>query len=647
MRIEPRELQHIQVRHSKFELGRAGPSIVWWQGAVIKNKQAESLPHVVIWCRRLMADGSLGNFVGVEVGITELGLAQVGTVWDGKTCKQQIVLERRQFDVDFSRGNWRLTSQAEHYIRTAKLLIPEDRHPLNFRDRDRSQLLEFTSASGGRLLVPCLEFYSRCYGRSGHVARVLSTYPWERAQERLYVPFTYHATPGHWPIKLASSCYNDDAVFLAHVLHDTLAEQAAKSIYAHLDNQYPKLGGKAFLRAEPWFKGPATLIVEGRQIDHDTFLALRIVGGSDPKGSHIDAYRENPGKADEGAPDGAPTSRWRGGRELNPDPAGLIVNLTPDDEPGQNGDIVEILNPSFVVIGEKRRVAHHRLANASTRPGQHIPNEESEQHSSAERHGAGGKTGYASIHTEEIVLPSSGAVQDVWEGLQFFRRTQKEVVTAVGWYSAELGEFVIEDGNKGFQLVALKLYEDDEKELLPPKDWKWVYKDSSLKAPRGVLVAYIQTTAGSACLFENERRRFNSKVENDTFVMKEESYSGLVLVPPADRPPREWVAEVLDGIRKECGVMERVQNHAPPSARFYHRSKSSEEEVAGQATVVNALNKVGIQLPKRRPQSDDALEAQASQTGADPTSRKRKKRQATEPLALGHVGERSSQGQTT
>lgn len=622
MKIESRELQSIQVRHLKYNMGpAAGRSIVWWPGAVLKNKRTESLPHVVVWCRQLMPNGSVGSFFRVDAGITDLGLLQIGTIWEGKACKQQIAFEQEKFEVDFSPGNWRLTDQREHYDLTGRALIPEDAYPLYYKARDRSQLLEFRTASGQRLLVPCLEFYSRFYGRSGHVGRVLATYEWEKAHGRLYVPFTHQATPEHWPIKLASSCYNADAIFLAHVLHDPFATRAAKSIYAWLDNQYQKFGGKAFLKAEPWFKGPATLVVQGQRIDDDTFLALRIIGGSDPTGSHIDAYRENPGKADEGAPDGSPNSRWKGGRELNPNPGQLVVNLTPDDEPGQNGDIVEILNPTFEVVGERRQVVHHRLTTASTRPGQPIPSEESEQHSAADRHGSGGKTGYASIHTEEIVLPSGGAVQDIWDALLYFRRTQPEFVTAVGWYSAELGEFVIEDSNKGFQLVALKLYDDEQKELLPLKDWKWVYRDNSLKEPRGVLVAYVQTTSGSACLFESERRRFNSTAEDGTKFTKEESFSGLVVIPPADRPPREWVAEVLEGIRRERGVMERVQNHAPPSARFYHRSKSPSDDVAGHSTVVNALKKVDIHLLKACPKIG-CEEAATSQPGRTAGQRK-------------------------
>lgn len=566
-----------------------------------------------------MPDGSFGNFFRVDVGITELSLLQVGTIWEGKACKQQIAFDQEKVEVDFSPGHWRLTDQRSHYDRTSRALIPEEAYPLSYALRDRSQLLEFRTRSNQRILVPCLEFYSRFYGRSGHVCRVLATYDWDEAQERLFLPVPYPATPGHWPIKLASSCYNTDAVFLAHVLHDPFARNAAKSIYAWLDNQYRRLGRIAFLRAEPWFKGPATLVVQGRKIADDTFLALRIVGGSDPRGSNIDAYRENPGKADQPAPDGSPTSRWKGGRELNPDLAGMIVNLTPDDEPGQNGDIVEIVNPTFEVVGERRQVVHHHLAAAATRPGQPIPNEKSEQHSAGERHGSGGKTGYASTHTEEIVLPSSGALQDVWDGLLYFKRTQPEFVTSLGWYSAELGEFVLVDENRSFQLVALKLYTDEQKEQLPPKDWRWVYKDTSLKEPRGVLVAYVQTAAGSACLFENERRRFNSTARDGTACTKEESFSGLVLVPPANRPPVEWVAEVLEGIRKECGVMERVQNHAPPTARFYHRSKSHVDQVAGHSTVMNALKKLEIHLSKGRPKSE-SLDAAASRPASRPTS---------------------------
>lgn len=596
MKIESRELQSIQVRHLKFNGGPAGQNVVWWYGAVIKNARTKSLPHVVVWCRRLMPDGSLGNFFGIDVGITDLGLLQVGTIWDSNTCKQQLAFEEQEFAVNFSPGGWRLTSQREHHIQSGEPLIGDSVYSLKYANRDSSQILEFRIEGGRRLLIPCLEFYSRYYGRSGHVTRVLATYPWAEAENRLYVPFQYAATPGHWPIKLASSTYNADAVFLAHVKYDPFATRAAKSIYSTLDKQYDKLGGKAFLEAEPWFKGPAKLIVQGRWLEDRSFLGLRIAGGSDPRGAEINVYRENPGPADEAAPDDAPVSRWKDGRDFNPDDAGLVINLTPDDEPGHNGNIVEVLNPTFRLVGDKREVVRHKLATAATRPGAPVPNDQSEQHSPAERHGSAGNTGHVSFHTKNI-LPSSGAVRDVWDGLRYFRKKHPEFITAIGWYSAEVSEFVMVDGDEVPLLAALKSYDSEQKQVLPAAIWKWVYRDAAQLEPRGVLAAIVQTMTGTACLFEIERKMINRTVDGATQKV-EEPFCGLVLVPPSNRPPAEWLLEVLDAIRHECGVMERVLNHCPSRANFYRRSQSAGDEIAGHSTVINALKKIGIDLLK-------------------------------------------------
>lgn len=540
-----------------------------------------------------MPDGSLGHFFSIEVGITDLGLLQVGTIWDKNICKQQLAFEEQEIAVNFSPGSWRLASQCEQ---SGKLLIDPSVYPLQHTHHDRSQILEFQSDDGRRLLIPCIEFYSRYYGRSGHVVRVLATYPWTEAENRLYLPFQYTATPSHWPIKLASSTYNADAVFLAHVKYDPFATRAAKSIYSTLDTQYNKLGGKAFLVAEPWFKGPAKLIVQGRWLDKRSFLGLRIAGGSDPRGAGIDVYRENSGPADEAAPDDAPVSRWKAGRDLNSDDAGLVINLTPDDEPGHNGNIVEILSAPFRIVGEKREVVRHKLPTAATRPGAPVPNDRSEQHSPAERHGSAGNTGHGSIHTVNI-LPSSGAVRDVWDGLRYFRKKHPEFITAIGWYSPEVGEFVMVDGDEVPLLVALRPHDSEEKEAMPPAVWKWVYRDAAKVEPRGVLAAIVQTTAGTACLFEIERKMINRTV-GGTMQKVEEQFSGLVLVPPSNRPPAGWLPKVLDGIRQECGVMERVLNHCPSRAYFYRRSQSADDEIAGHSTVINALKKVDIDLLK-------------------------------------------------
>jgi hypothetical protein len=217
LKIEPRQLQSIRVRHLAFKGGPPGDYVVWWYGAVLKNRRTQSLPNVVVWFRKLLPDGTLTSGFRREVGITDLGLLQIGTIWNEWSCNRRLALHEHEFSVDFSPGRWRLTSQREHHLSNGTPLISQSAYPLELTDHDRSQLLAFNIGANRELLVPTLEFFSRYYGRSGHVSRVLATYPWSEAEGRLYLPFEYPRQPGQWPIKLASSTYNADALLLAHV----------------------------------------------------------------------------------------------------------------------------------------------------------------------------------------------------------------------------------------------------------------------------------------------------------------------------------------------------------------------------------------------------------------------------------------------
>lgn len=549
---------------------------------------------MVVWFRRLLPDGTLSTFLSRDVGITDLGLLQVGTIWEDGVCKSQVVLEEQVFAVDFTRGKWRFASQRQHVDESGAPLIAPDIYPLPYA-RDRSELLVFQIPDGKELLVPCLEFFSRYCGKSGHVTRVLATYPWEDAEPRLFLPFEYDATPGHWPIKLASSTYNADAVFLAHVKYDPHAKLAAKSVYSRLDAQYGTQRGIAFLTVDPWFKGAAKLIVQGHWLDETQFLAVRIEGGSEPEGPDVSAFREN-GKADEPAPEGAPESRWKGSRDRKPDVPGFIVNLTPDDEPGQNGDIVEIHNPVFRVVGPKREVIRRSVGTGKTRSGKPIPQEESDKHSGGERHGSGGETGYASFNTE-TVLQSSGAVRDVWNGLLYLRKKYPNLVTGLGWYSADQDQFIFDNAEP--RLVALKPFDEKQKQKLTPAKWKWPFLDPVEQTPRGVLVAYVATDSGSACLLEVERRLGDRQDGKGSKSVEAENFCGLVMKPPFGAPS-DWLPKILDAIRNNFAVMKRVMNHCPPDADDYKRSSSPADKVAGHSTAVNALEKVGIKVPKPR-----------------------------------------------
>lgn len=568
---------------------------MWWYGAVVKNRRTQSLPHVTVFFKKLLPDGTLTSGFRREVGITDLGLLQIGTIWNNWSCNRRLALQEHEFPVDFSPGRWQFTSQHEHYLDNRTSLIAQTAYPLDLAERDRSQLLVFDIGFNRQLLVPSLEFFSRYYGRSGHVSRVLATYPWSEAEGRLYVPFEHPIKPGEWPIKLASSTYNADALFLAHVKYDSYAQRAAKSIYAGLEAQYEQHGGKAFPKIYPWFRGAATLIVQGHWLDERRFLALRIEGGSDPHGPNISLYRENPGKADEAAPNGAPIGGWKGGRDLRPDAAPSILNLTSDDEPDHNGNIIEVVNPAFRVVGPKREIIRHRLATAATRPGPPTPREQADKHSPGERHGSARGTGVASIHTE-IVLESHGATRDVWDALQYLRATRPDQILAVGWYSADTGQ--VQFSNEP-AMAALWPFDAEQEVQVGTSVSRWIFMDPDQSRLRGVLVSYVQTPGSAAFLFEIERRKVLRTAEDGQKYADEESFCGLVVAAPSLTRPSDWIPQVLDGIRRQRGVMERVLSYCPDAlARDYRRSTSSFDRVAGHSTVINALKKVGIDIPK-------------------------------------------------
>lgn len=291
MVLESRKLEQIQLRHLATKRSPAANFVVWWYGAVHRNTRDKTLPLVVVWIRGLLPDGSLGPIHRIDVGITELALLQIGTIWNDGYCRNQMLLEEREVSVNFSSSGWQHTSQARSGDHPRRSLIPPDLYPLYFGLRDRSELIVFNLREDKKLLVPSLEFFSRCYGRSAEVNRVLSTYPWSEAEHRLHLPLPEAVPANQWAVCLPDNIYNDDATLVAYLKYDTNAQFIAKSIYSNLESQFDEPSGYAFPQIVPWFTGPAKLVVQGIPLDQNRFLALRIVGGSEPNGPPIQIGR--------------------------------------------------------------------------------------------------------------------------------------------------------------------------------------------------------------------------------------------------------------------------------------------------------------------------------------------------------------------
>lgn len=276
-----------------------------------------------------------------------------------------------------------------------------EEHPL-LLDKDRNSLLEFTLPDGGKLIVPCIEFFSRCFGRSGELKRVLATYPWDgqgdTATNRLYAPLNTPEEPGRWQVRLRRRLHNGDVVFLAHAKYDPYTQFVAKGINAKLEASYdPKNKNPAFVDIGPWYEGPAELKVEGIPFNNGkSFLALRVLGMSDPKGALVLRARENSHDAENPAPEGSPEA-WAGApvRQLLKYPE--IIDLTGDVEPDTDAGAIEIQDPDFEVLGDARTVINVKPEQATTKAGAGGKPSDVSTVSGGDAHGSGkGVAGHAS-----------------------------------------------------------------------------------------------------------------------------------------------------------------------------------------------------------------------------------------------------------
>jgi len=340
----------LNLRHSDSYL------VVWWYCGLYKNTRDSSQPHVLVAFRKLLNYKHLSDDVVYDrVPLTTLGQLRIGTVWKDGECWGEMLFDSQLFDVDFTQGKWQLTTFQERLAQGHQTPYPSGIHPLRY-DRDRTWLLEFTLRTGGRLVLPCLEFFTRCYGRSAELRRILATYPWEELQnERLYAPLNEPEEPGKWKIKLRKRLVNGDAVLLAHAKYDAYTRGAVKEIYAQTEKSYDPEGKRpAFIKIKPWFQGPAKLKVRGIWFDEGkSFFALQIIGGSDPDGIPIWKDRENSGNAGDPIAGSDQELAWSGmpSRKLVKQPD--IIDLTDALAPDPNAIVAEIEDPDFEVLGKR------------------------------------------------------------------------------------------------------------------------------------------------------------------------------------------------------------------------------------------------------------------------------------------------------
>lgn len=570
--------------------------MVWSYCGIYKNNSAKSQPNALVAFREL-SSGSLSDSVILRrVPLTSLGQLRIGTVWNESVCRSEAIWDSSEFpfSIDFTKGSWKLTSFFETTKGELPPPYPNSIYPLPYPG-DKNWFIEFKLPTGGKLVIPCLELFSRCYGRSEELKRILSTYPWngqrDSVMSRLYAPIDEPEEPGKWKVKLKKRLVNGDVVLLAHAKYDRYTENAAKSIYAQIETQHdPKNKIPAFIKVAPWFQGAAQLMAKGIWFDNNrSFLALQIIGCSDPDGGLIMRDRENSNKAINSADEDTANEAWSGTpqRELVKSPD--IIDLTGDVEPDHGAAAVEIQDPDFVVIGQPRLVRDVRKDRAKTVAGLKSKGTDATAFSSGEHQGNGKGVGYASIHARQI-LESHGALRDMWNAMLFLEKKQPGLITSVEW-------FTFEDGfSKDVVPKVIALQPFDKEDNVGPDVRNWLYLDTASKKPRGILVARVTAGGKPVHIIEIQRRPRTKKDEEGNVTASEESFKGLVFLLDDSSQLEEYLRETLSQVRHVKGIVNKLVASCPGMAADFKHVPAKRDEVPCEAAMMNALDKMGIRV---------------------------------------------------
>lgn len=573
-------------------LQHQGRLMVWWYGPMGKVGEGV-VPKVKVYFR-LLDGNKAGTLVSQVVALTDLGALRIGSVWDGGRLVADRELEIRDVSVDFGAWEWVTSSSKLHESLDRKkergrfeaLVSPE--HPLLGKGDD-GWLIRLPVTGGTGLFVPCLEEYSRRYGRSQEVKRVLATYDFGEAWDRLLAFPAYGSTSPDanlWAIGLGQRIYDSDALFLAHLAYDPFTRTAAKRVYAQLAaDANHRMWTQP--RIMPWHAGRGVLRVAGVPLDGNTdFLALQILGSTDPKGTDVQSSRALMGGSllvdvgdleVDGLDDQKPTRRRKRPK------IAIVVN---DQSPDTGGGTVVVDDPLFEVLGTPRPVYHARRAtNGRIRLSRSKVGGERSV-SPGERRGKGKGVAHGSGHTPET-LDSQGVLLEVWHAL--------EVVAERLAVPRPVSLTIFDDTVRPVDGCEVMLFapeagkHSNQATPVPP----WAYLNPEAKTPRGFLVAALTVKSTPVYLVEVERRQRKSTSRKSTEEAGEERYCGMIVTFERD-VDASGIRQLKDSLLAAKGIMTLVaKTLSPPEATatrvlsqtriFLHReTKARENPYAGK-----------------------------------------------------------------
>lgn len=523
-----------------------------------------------------------------DIGITHIGLLQIGTVWKRKRLfEDNPKFVEKMFTISGKDGAWDIVKTLSRDD-SNDWLIPKNRYALpDAKNCYPAKMARFTiDGNKNALIIPCLEMFSRLYGHSIHVKKSLLNYPLSMAETTLIYQDVVPQVPGTWLITLTKHCQNLDAVYLAHLKHDSVTKKRTDLIWNSLQfthaNSKDKIG---FPSVPPWFSDTVEIKVKGIWLDNEKtrFLGLRILGCSNSTGPEIFLDRENTNLS-ESTSDGGGTSVIH---KRTTEETGTII-LTSEHEPGRNQEPVEVFNPDFEIIGDHREITQVIRENKETGELRVlITDEEATCHSGGDEHGAKLHVQRVSINTPVIQIPPT--FMNVWHALN--KLVSKQVLQSVSCIDIN-GQLIGSNETPG--LIPLSTEGLNPKK--EPKDrelYNWVMIDTDIgdKKPRSVLLNKVTNVRGECYLMEIERRISRGGVSPGS---ESDSYKGLVVQFHPNQATDGWFKKLLVALVQSKGVFTNALKECEQPAQVATFKHVSDSKVDMERAVQNGLTKIGL-----------------------------------------------------
>ncbi|MFT3812963.1 MAG: hypothetical protein QM740_06245 [Acidovorax sp.] len=575
-----------QFEISDLRLPRDEYYALLWYGANIKPYTRGKVPRVIIFFKQLRKGILQEGWTKISAPVTDLGQMRIGSIWRNGLSTHQIVFETHHYSGFYTETQWeQITSVKE----VGSNLIPPADYPLHYPYTDHSPLLQFR-AQGKTLLVPCLEFFTRCYAHSSETNRILMTYNQEEISNRLMLHESIKTVPGVKSVWVPPGVAIADARLLAQLRYDKVAWRRVCSIHAALDQQlYEKKRDLAYIPIGPWHYGPAQLKVEGVRLSTSDFLGLRIIGHTLPEDG-IHALYEQRDQATEGENGRHQLPQ----REIKEIPEGQTIAVTGAQMADRDTDMYLLKDPDIEILNTPPKITKEAITKDRGRAESKTPSAPSDVAAPGETGGTGKRT--AGLRTlSDAMLTSHGSVRDLWNGLLDVQNANAGIIKSLCWYHSE-HKFSRTDIQAYIELPPPPLDKNDAKS----KDIRTWLKKSSLPSSRGVCVIKIVTPSITGYIIEILRA---TKIEADGNLLNSEgklseleNFCGLAVIPPNGIDFESWLKEALEAISRELGIMSKVLCRIQFTlGEDYKRVTKHNNKATGQATAMNALRKLGIQ----------------------------------------------------